>query len=230
MEDLKNQIDQEIKEIINSQIKLINGNYYFTIRDIYKNEYKLPELQTIKYQICRCITFGFYIAAMTLLNHLLEKFLKISLIYSDMKNTDKTDEDIPFQFLDELSKSNPKYDSNNLYDNIIFAFKKNLITEEQKSNLLRMKDDYRNPYSHSDRDKMYKDNTTEVTEIKGDEAILKVLEGKLDELPKQRIKLSHLTIADAIIINEHAGLHCVPYIVELDKIIRRVENVLFPKI
>ena len=83
------EIKKEIEEILNYHLEQFNARY-IRVRDVYKNDYGLPELMFIKSQICKCITFGLHVAAMTLTNHLLEKSIKLFLIYSDnLKNKDK---------------------------------------------------------------------------------------------------------------------------------------------
>lgn len=113
------EVRNEIQEIINGQIREIDVNYYLEIRNVYKIPYKSPEFQNIKYIICRCITLGFYIPAMTLLNHFLEKFLKFILIYNDNKQNDKIKIETSFQLVDELAECNPKFDDKNLYQKLL---------------------------------------------------------------------------------------------------------------
>lgn len=78
-------IGNEITYLLSNQINQIQSDRYSKIRNIYKNSYKFTELQTIKHQICICITLSLNIAAMTLTNHLLEKLMKFALIYDDSK-------------------------------------------------------------------------------------------------------------------------------------------------
>jgi len=218
----------ELNETIRNLLSLIKIEDYIEIRDIYRSPYKSPELQTIKYQICNCIIMGFYISAITLTNHLLEKFLKISLIYNDGKK-DKGDLDKPFSLTQSIARSNKKYDDKILYDNIISAFEEKLIDETQKQTLIKMKDFFRNPYSHSDRGKMYGGSTVGITEVRGIEEVMKILEGKEEELPKKQEKLENLPFADFKFIHDFASDDCIPYLLELDKIIRCVEKILYPK-
>lgn len=224
MED--QEIVKEIQEIIDSQINEIKIEYYVAIRDVYKNAYRILEFQNIKYIICRCIVLGFYIPAMTLLNHFLEKFLKFTLIYHDNKKNGVIDKDNPFQLVDELALSNPKYNNKNLNDNIIEAYNQKLIDEAEKLQLLKMKDEYRNAYSHADTRTMYGEATVGITVMNGMDDIMKLFEGKEEELPKRQEKLVNLNFADFKFINDFAEKDCVPYLIDLDCIIRNVEKKL----
>ena len=193
-----------------------------------RKPYKLPEFETLKNQICRCIVFGFYIAAMTLINHLLEKFVKFSLIYGDTINEKEDGEEEIIKLVDDLAESTKKFDDKNLGQNIETLYKMSLINEGEKKALIKMKDHFRNAYSHCDRGKMYGGLKANIQEAKGDAESLKILEGKLGELPQREELLSNIPFADAIIVNEKAMRDCVPYLKELDVVIRNVEVRLFP--
>ena len=226
----ENNISNEISLILQNQIRKIQVNRYSQIREIYNNSYKLPELQTIKHQICICITFGLDIAAMTLTNHLLEKFLKLALIYNDsLKNKSEMDLDSEFALIELIKKFTSKYDDKVLFETIKLASKNDLINDEEKIQLEKMRVFFRNPYSHAHREKTYRGAKIGVTEIKGTDAILKFLDGKEDELPKSQEKLVDLPFGDFIYSNNFAELDCIPYLIELDIIIRSVESKLYPE-
>lgn len=73
---------------INSFTKEIAKNAfenYVKIRHCYANEYELPEIDPLRYEICICLTLSLYQAAITLTNHLIEKYLKIALVYYETK-------------------------------------------------------------------------------------------------------------------------------------------------
>jgi hypothetical protein len=222
------QIEKIYNEEKNKLIKKCNINDYIRIKKIFETSYKLPELQTIKHQVCHCIIMGFYIASITLTNHLLEKFLKISLIYNDAKKKKRND-DIKFDLVNKIAESNKKYDSNNLFDNINLSFDLGLITKEQKEKLLEMKNLFRNPYSHSDRRGIYKDTESNITEVKGEENADKVINGDESDLPKRDEKIFNLPFADFIFIHEFSRVNSIPFLQELDGIIRDVEEKLFPQ-
>jgi len=49
----------------------------------------LPELDVIRHEVCLCLIFHLNQAAIALTNHLLESFLKYSLIFLDYKKQSK---------------------------------------------------------------------------------------------------------------------------------------------
>ena len=54
----------------------------------YSTPYDWPEMDTLRYEICGCISFGLNQAAITLTNHLLESLLKYfecALVYANDK-------------------------------------------------------------------------------------------------------------------------------------------------
>jgi hypothetical protein len=219
-------IADEYNQILDNLGKNLDFSNYYAIRDIYQNPYKTHEFQFIKYQICNCIVMGFYVASITLTNHLLEKFLKTILVINDSKNNEENLK-TPFDLIDRYREGNKKYDNKHLYDNIVSAYNEKLIDEGQKIVLLKMKDFFRNPYGHSEKKTMYRENSTEVTAVVGIEEALKVLDGKFDELPKREDKLADLLFGDFIFLQKISSNDCIPYLSELDKIIRNVEEKLY---
>lgn len=226
---MNDEIVKEIQEIIDTQVDKIEGDYYIAIREACRNPFKSPELETIKYQICRCIVFGLYIAAMTLLNHLLEKALKILLAYNDQLNLPRTKEHKAFEFIEEQKICWARYNSKNLWENIDTAFKKELIDDNQKKILIEMKDNFRNSYAHSDREKMYKEDSTEVEEIFGTEQADKFINNQTEDLPKKNEKYVNLTIFDFLFVNNYAERDCIPYLINLDSIIRCIESKIYKR-
>lgn len=231
IEERKSKMDEEIlkeiEEIVNYHLKQFNARY-LRIRDVYKNDYRLPELMSIKSQICKCIAFGLHVAAMTLTNHLLEKSIKIFLIYSDNLRNKNKEGHKPFEMIDEIEEATPKYDDKNLSSNLQRAVDNGVITEEERVLLDKMRNDYRNSYAHSDRKKMYKNGSIEITEVFGTEQCLDFIQGKEDKLPKRDVKLVNFPMMDFLFIKNHAEMNCIPYIITLDKIITDVKRRMMP--
>lgn len=221
------EILKEIEEIVNYHLKQFNARY-LRIRDVYKNDYRLPELLSIKSQICKCIAFGLHVAAMTLTNHLLEKSIKIFLIYSDNLRNKNKEGHKPFEMIEEIEEATPKYDDKNLSQNLETALKKGVITNEEKQILDKMRVDFRNAYSHSDRKKMYKDKSIVIEEAFGLEQCLDLIQGKENKLPKKDVEFVNLPMMDFHFIKNHAEENCIPYIITLDKIISDVKKRMMP--
>jgi hypothetical protein len=227
MENSNEQIEEKFKDVIKNILKGCNIEDFIRTKYIFETPYILPELQTIKHQICHCIIMGFYIAAITLTNHLFEKFLKFTLIYNDIKKN-KSDTDKEFSLVDDITLSMRKYDKRNLSVNIHSSYKEGLISDKQKEILIKLKDLYRNSFSHCDREKMYGNLETGLTEVKGEENALKFIDGNENDLPQRNEKIFNLLFADFIFIHEFSRVNSIPYLIELDKIIREVEKKLFP--
>lgn len=219
----------EINYILDSILTQMDLNDYIRIRDVYFDSYRLPEFQTIKHQICKCIILGQYIAAITLTNHLLEKVLKFSLNYN-FSRKNGGDKDEPFSIFSDAEKGNVKYDKANLYDNINYALEEKLISEDEAKKLKEMKDCFRNSYSHSDRQGIYGDASVGVTEVRGHENAEKFIKGDESGMPKKEEKMRNIPIADFIFINYFAKKDCIPYLTDLHEIILNIEERLFVKL
>jgi len=206
-------MDKELNEIVNGVLMSVNLDRYESIRDLYDIDIRYPELQTIYYEILQCITFGFYLAAITLTNHLLEQILKKLLTYHDSKSQVRnTGED--FEFVNEIKRSADKYRENNLGKNIELAFKAGLITSLEKKILNEVKDDFRNAYSHAETGKLYKDEIAVIEEIKDPNILLEGRSG-----PKSEEFQKNLPMFEFYFIRKHAEQNCIPYIRNLITII-----------
>jgi len=104
-------------------------------------------------EILDCLLIGLNQASIVLTNHLLERMLKFSLINSEMRGLHVGDSD----FNSKYNEAEAKYDGEDLSKNINTAFAKEIINEEEKKELLSLKDKFRNPYSHANITKILKD-------------------------------------------------------------------------
>ena len=71
----------EVQELGNRLWAQLLQNYP-RVREAYTNDYGLPELDPLRYEVCICLAVGLNQAAIALTNHLLESMLKYGLIYS----------------------------------------------------------------------------------------------------------------------------------------------------
>lgn len=215
-------LDEWEKKVYN-HLSIVDRKYYYAVKSLFEENYKTIELQTIKNQILLCITFGLYMAAMTLTNHLLEKFLKSMLSYNDaLKYKEQISYEEKFALPEQLERSRLKFDSQNLDKNIDTAFSEKLIDENQNEVLKGMKNNFRNAYSHDDRKKMYGDASTPIEESRDPESVLKG-----EPQPSKEFKLSGLSLFEFLFINNFSEMHCVPYITNLHQIILSVESKLY---
>lgn len=116
--------------------------------------YAYPELGTVIFEINKCLILGFDRAAITLTNHLLERVLKLALIYNEIGLGPK-----PLDTWDELfSEPSKKYNSINLGSSIEKCKKLELLTQKEKNILFdTIRTLMRNGFSHADPSEILKD-------------------------------------------------------------------------
>jgi hypothetical protein len=128
-----------------------NRDLAFSYEELYVGN---NELDSVIREINYCIILDLWQASITLTNHLLEKYLKLILIFN---------EDGKKQIIDAATinllygQATKKYNNKDLNDTINMACSKGMITKEEKKTLHEYRDRFRNGFSHSDMDKMFKD-------------------------------------------------------------------------
>lgn len=136
------------KYIIEALLKSVNENYE-KIKPLLDNEYS-SQFEFLKEEICFCLICGLNQASITLTNHFFENFFKTMVQLKEVKdNEDK----IPLD--DKYTKAIEDYDNKNLEQIINKACSLSLITKEEKKILIELKNKYRNPYSHSEKRKIF---------------------------------------------------------------------------
>ncbi len=105
------------------------------------------ELETLIFEITNCLLFEFYRASITLTNHLLERLLKLSLIYNEAGIGPTPCE----QWNSVFDEPNKKYGSMN-FGNTINECKKNELISDREKNILydTIRVLMRNGFSHAD--------------------------------------------------------------------------------
>lgn len=122
--------------------------------------YTYPELGQTIFEINKCLILEFYRASITLTNNLLERVLKLALIYNEAGLGPKPFEDWPKLF----SGPNTKYGSLPLGNSIECCKKENLITEKENIILFdKIRELMRNGFSHADSSKVLKHLPDEAT-------------------------------------------------------------------
>ncbi|WP_329806538.1 hypothetical protein [Flavobacterium facile] len=135
-------------------IESLNKN--FDIHSEYFNFefYTFPELGSSIFEINKCLILGFNRASITLTNNVLERVLKLALIYNETGIGPKPLEEWDSIFLEP----NKKHSSIPLGNSIEKCKKENLITEIEKNILFdKIRELMRNGFSHSDPSKILKD-------------------------------------------------------------------------
>lgn len=206
---------QELNEILDSRephvIKI-----YPKIRDIFRNGYEWPEMDTLRYEISLCLTFGLYQAAITLTNHMLESLLKFSLSYKYVfdkqpEKESKTGRSIT-SLIKELKPGFEEYDDKTLYFTIEEAFKVGTINEERKKQLHNYRQLPRNAYSHAEKNKIHRDIKIPVQSLFMDE------EGRFQVDPETEHKVSDLPFIHGIAQVKHAEVNAPPYFINVDSL------------
>lgn len=197
---------------------------YIEVRDIFTTPYEWPEIDVLRHEVCLCLIFGLYQAAMTMTNHMLENLLKTSLGYKDsFDNFEPDDEDKSTESLiNSLKPSFEKYDDQNLHNTIGAAYGKGLISEDQKDKLQKFREDYRNAYSHAEKGKIHKDREIPIQGVHLDE------ESKEFEVePETEQKIADLPFIHGQAQYYHAKAHAPAYFRYVDDLVWQIKEKLF---
>lgn len=213
-------IDEFIKEL-NANI----SNNYHTVEYAFENEYRWPEVDPVRNEICKCIICGFNQAAITLTNHLMESALKKALITYESRENKIEQHDITNVF-DDATK---KYANKNLEFTIKQAYNNGLITNEEKEILDKYRKQYRNAFSHADPQKTFKGISAPVTKFttsdlhNPEEFLKRVFEDK----PNTQLSVENNIIIQGLIQSIKAKQEAVPYFLTIDRIVRNLCTKLF---
>jgi hypothetical protein len=213
----KEELLKELEVLFTSFTSQMLSRYSY-IRENYRFELHNPEYDFIRKEICTCLIMGLDQAAITLTNHLLEKFLRLSLIYKEIENPliDK------LKGLDEKYKlPKDKYADKDLSNNINQACSKGIITKDEKKILHKYREEFRNGYSHADMDKTFKN-------IKGGFGLAK-LDGSVP-FEYEELQISDIPPLQGILQKYLAETTAMPYFLYLDGIIKREEIKNHPNI
>lgn len=218
-EETKNRYIEEINELLESRHKDIFANYP-QIRYAYLTPYEGDtELNPVRYEISTCLILGLYQAALTLTNNLMEKYLKVALIYHNADFTD-TGDTIPEKLIGITRKSTADYNSTNLNANINAACEQGIISEEDKKKLQEFRENFRNAYSHADAAKTFTNKS------------IPIMGGQLTENglligPPNDAMIALLPILQGFAQKEHAEANAIPYFLFIDSLIRRTRPNIF---
>lgn len=110
------------------------------------------QLTTLIYENLNCLLLGLNQASIFTTNHLLERMLKVALIEFHTKGYYIGNP----EFEAKLEEAKEQYDGALLNNTITSAFKKNIIVEDEKNELMVLKNNFRNPYSHAQMNSIIK--------------------------------------------------------------------------
>ncbi len=174
----------------------------------------LNGLNSIISEICDCLIIGSTQAAITLTNHLFENSLKQTLITWDSQGRRFGD----LGQMDETFKNEVEtYDDAVLSSNIKKCQNKGLITEKDAERLNKLKNTYRNPFSHASYSKLFKHDSTIFysTNLKN-----------LAEIKKETVSISKVPLLSLLAQEEFAKNNALSYFLEVYEFIDKMDKKL----
>lgn len=227
-------MDKEIIEIFNKEInepilsrrKYIELNYPI-IRVAFQRTYGWPELDPLRHEICLCLTFGCHQASITLTNHLLESLLKYALITitaADDENENSANGRAISYLKEKYREPQEKFGNASLHSNINSARKYGLITKDQKADLHSFREQFRNAYSHADKEKTFGD-----TKIPVESVHLNMDDGIFEFGEKGEPKVADFIVAHGIVQAIIAEREACSYFLYIDSLVREIYKSLFTK-
>lgn len=223
-DELKKLLIVELNQILRERQPIMVRNYPY-LRDSYLQEYGLPEIDPIRYEVALCLIFGLYQAAITLSNHLLESLLKYALIYHHALQHKKPEDDIRGRAIEALNdwpaEGKSRYANKNLDFTINQACKIGLISKEQKGKLHQIRKAYRNAFCHADKEKLFGDATTpiEAIRLEGDQMMCE---------PPVDARIADFLIGQGVFQAAYAEQNARPYFLYVDGLARQIISKLFP--
>ena len=170
-------------------------------------------------EILNCLLLGFNQACIFTTNHLLEKILKVSLM---RKHTEGLFVGDP-EFNKKFNEAKNKYDNQTLYNNIQHAFDLKILTQEERDNLIKLKNKFRNPYSHAEMKPFLKDLSQEFTGFIG--SFSDAIDGLNKGITNSMKKISVPTVIMAQEIQKkEANYSAFDYFQEIFKTMCSIEN------
>jgi len=132
-----------INDNINTYFSYIDNNVFHTF----------CSLKRLINENINCLLLNNHIASICVTNHILERFIKLSLIEHGTSGIDYSNDELyNTKLLESFS-----YDHKVLGVTLQELRNVNLITDQELQNLQSFKDAYRNPYSHADTKRINKD-------------------------------------------------------------------------
>jgi hypothetical protein len=203
MDDLTNNLSTVMTYISGKLSK--NRDQAFTYEMVYIGNNEIdPLLREIRF----CLILDLFQASITLTNNLLEKYLKLILIYNEHGKKQIKDAST---INDLYGPATKKYNNKDLSDTINMACTKGFITKEEKKSLHEFRDRFRNAFGHSDMDKMFKDTK------------IPFVLGKLSDINKSEIgeaRLSEVPFLQGIAQEGFAERYALEYFNFVDNMIK----------
>jgi hypothetical protein len=190
----------------------------------YSTPYDWPEMDTLRYEICGCISFGLNQAAITLTNHLLESLLKYSLVYRHSLNPSKplgAEYQLVKLMMHFTKEGLKKYGKATLDQNINEANKLGLINDEESELLHLFRKKFRNPFGHSDKNGIFGDLSVPVS-------VSTIQDSELISQPEVVMKIEDMPIFHGLAQAQLAEIDAPEYFRKMDRLVRKIKTRVFP--
>ena len=215
----------ELTAIVEERQRVMWRNYLL-VREAYRTEYDFPELDPVRHEVALCLISGLPQAAITLTNHLLESLLKFALIYDyaikHQPNTQPPPMASTHALTDWLRPAKKLYMDKNLSFTIDRACSLGFITEDQSKQLHEFRRDFRNAFSHADKDKTFRDAATQV-------AAAHVESGTIAMEQSEEVPIADLLIGQGLFQVTYTRKNAVPYFLYVDRLAREIRVKVFPE-
>lgn len=182
---------------------------YRLVEPILQTEFYQPEFDILRNEIGRCFVTASYQACITLTNHLLERYCKILLVYTETEF--KTIDNVP-DLETGFDKANQKYMDKMFSETLKACRSKGLISKDDKKLFDKYREIFRNGYSHADPNKI-------LGNAKGG-----FFFGSFDGKTKSEFKeltYSKIPMFQGLAIETHSKNNALPYFIEVENLIRK---------
>ncbi len=225
MNDNTEKSNTEAKDEILGQRRPYLDKYYAQVRYAYQNSYEWPNLDPVRHEAALCIMLGLFQSGITITNHLLESLLKLSVVIASSKgNQPSSEEEIDGRVVDSLIESYQdglnQFGSSTLHDTINAAHKLGLVADEEKDQLHRIREDFRNAYGHADKSKTFGGQSVSVQAVR-------LRNDRLELDQKADRPVAALLIGQGIAQARQAEAQGPDYFLYVDRLARNIREKLF---
>jgi hypothetical protein len=223
-EEIGRMLVDELEKIVNQKAQYAL-TVYGHLRDSYQSPFcdsGTPQLESLRLEAALCLLFGMNQAAITITNHLMESFLKYVLAYhfSHLDPSPSIDAS-PSAQMERLQSAMERVDQMDLEVTIKMACRRNIVGKEDKDILLGIKDEFRNPYSHASKTKLFGQKKTTVYPA------CITPEGRITPSLPLEINIGRSPLVSWYAQYEHAKTRALPYFIYMDDLIRRTLATLY---
>jgi hypothetical protein len=211
MEELEN--TKKLEMINFCQLNDTNSlRRYELIKQILEVEFHQSEFDILRKEIGRCYVIAAYQACITLTNHLLERYCKILLIHikSDFKIINNL-ESLESQFEEGIKAYSDK--DLNITLNALRTL--NIISKEERKELDKYRDIFRNGFSHTNPEQILGDK-------KGAFIMGNFISGEIGKT--YELTLSKIPFLQGVAIEGFAKENALEYILVVENLIRKTIN------